>query len=167
MRSRKAQSEIIGLVIIVLIVSVALMIYLTSQAEKAEENQGLNIQKEYAYNELAISFVDTLVDTSVCGVQLDDIIRDCGSQREIVCSNGQTSCQKVNETLIKIKNNTLDTWNVPYGLTITYPEDKNPTFEYVKANCTSETTGRSAPGHIPIPLKPQGTAIIELGICEP
>ncbi|MFP4118437.1 MAG: hypothetical protein ACLFTH_00090 [Candidatus Woesearchaeota archaeon] len=164
---RKAQSEIIGLVIIVLIVSMAMLIYLSSQAEKAEDDQGANLQKEYAYNELAMSFLDTLVDTSVCNVDVDKLVRDCGSQQEIVCNDGMTSCEKLNQTIVKIKNKTLDVWDYPYGLIIHYPENNQEDFKYIYQNCTNETTGRSAPGWIPISLHPRGTAMIELGICEP
>ncbi|MGM5480994.1 MAG: hypothetical protein ACQESE_01140 [Nanobdellota archaeon] len=164
---RKAQQEIIGLVIIVLIVSMAMLIYLSSKAEEAEENQGVNIHKEYAYNELAMSFLDTIVDTSVCNVDIDKLVRDCGSRQEIVCSDGKTSCEKLNETIIDIKNNTLDVWGMAYGLIINYPDTSPaPDFEYIRDDCTNETTGRSAPGWIPVSLHPQGTAMIELGICE-
>lgn len=166
MISRRAQQEIIGLVIIVLIVSMAMLIYLSSKAEEAEENQGTNIHKEYAYNELAMSFLDTLIDTSVCNVDIDKLVRDCGSRQEIVCSDGKTSCEKLNETIIEIKNDTLDVWGMPYGLIINYPQGAHDDYEYVRNNCTNETTGRSAPGWIPVSLHPQGTAMIELGICS-
>ena len=163
----KAQAEIFGLIVIVLIISMVMMIYLSSEADRVEDQQGISTQKKYAYNELAISYLDSLVDTSVCSVQLDVLIRDCGSQQQIRCSDGKTSCQKLNETIIQIKNETLDEWGLPYGLIIDFPEYAVDDLEYVKNNCTKETTGRSAPGWIPISLEPTGTAMLELGICEP
>lgn len=165
MKSEKAQSEIVGLVVIVLIVAVAMLIYLSSQAEEAEEQQGIGVQKKYAYNELSISFLDTIVDTSVCSVTVDELVKDCGSRHEIMC-DGKTSCEKLNETFISIKNDTLDEWGVSYGLIIDYPSRTGNDMRYVTGNCTPESTGQSAPGYMPIPLEPQGTAIVKLGICN-
>ena len=167
MNTKRAQQEIIGLVIIVLIVTVAMLMYMSTQAEEMEENQGTNIHKDYAHNELAISFLDTLVDTTVCGVNIDKLIRDCGSDQEIICSDGSNSCEKLNETIIEIKNKTLDEWDFSYGLSVTFPEnDDERNLAYVVRNCTNETTGRSAPGWIPVSLHPHGTAMLELGICD-
>ncbi|MGM5480179.1 MAG: hypothetical protein ACQESC_01845 [Nanobdellota archaeon] len=164
---KQGQSEIIGLVIIVLIVSVALLIYITSKTEQAEENQGMGVHKKYAYNELSMSFLDALVDTSVCSVDVDTLIRDCGSLQRIQCGAGrQGSCQQLNDTITDILNDTLDKWGLSYGLTIDYPESSQDDFSFIVNNCTSEMTGRSAPGWIPIPLEPSGTAMVELGICS-
>ena len=53
---RRAQMEIIGLVVIVLIVSIAMMFYL-SYASSDSSSSKKSIYKSYSHNELAVSFL--------------------------------------------------------------------------------------------------------------
>jgi len=124
-----------------------------------------SLHKEYAYNELSTSFISTLLDTSVCGVEVEDLIVDCATARRIRCPSGNNSCDELNEALVVIKNETLDDWDFAYGLDIDMGRPNNITF--IKYNCTPDTVGRGAPGVFPISLYPYaGEAWVELGICR-
>jgi hypothetical protein len=167
-RVSKGQMEIIGLVIIVLIISVAMMVYL-SYANSSHRSTKTTIYKTYSQNELSTSFINTLLDTSVenCGdVTVRYLITDCGTRNRAVCSGNQkTSCELLDDILVDVKNQTLDKWDFAYGLSINFTTSKPP-IEYVKYNCTKQTVGRGAPGLFLLSYYPTpGNAIIELGIC--
>ncbi len=166
--SKKAQTEIIGLVIIVLIVTVAMMFYLSFKTNP-ENSTKKTLYQEYAYNEIATSFAQTLLNTYVfdCRAKVKDLLIDCGSLRggRIYCSDGRNSCEALNDTVVYIKNQTLDVWNYPYGLSIKI--DGHRKLEFVKYNCTTDTVGRGTPGVFPTPYYPDpGMGVLEIGICK-
>lgn len=159
----RAQTEIIGVVIIVVIITVVMLIYLSFSVN--DESSKQSMYKEYAYNEQSTSFVQALLKTYVsdCQATMEDLIVDCGTKRQIRCA-GEGSCDYLNKTIIKIKNNTLDVWDRPYGLVIEL--SNYDTRSFIHRNCTRETVGRGAPGVFLIPYFPfPGTAKVELGIC--
>ena len=167
MNNRKAQTEIIGLVIIVIIVTIAMLFYLSFKADPGNTSKK-TLYQEYAYNELATSFTQSLLETYVweCQATVEELIVDCGSLRggRIRCGF-LGSCDKLKEVVIIIKNETLDSWNYPYGLSITLSSNKEYTF--VKHNCTTDTVGRGTPGVFLVPYYPDpGVGTIELGICK-
>lgn len=167
--TKKAQSEIIGLVVIVLIVTLVMLFYVSSVTKNGDKSTKKSIQKQYSHNELATSFVNTFLRTSVCNYDVGDLISDCGTRKKILCTDGGlytqlTSCEMLNKTLIQIKNDTLDVWQTPYGLTIYFTTDNK--WFYGIGNCTRNTTGRSAPAMFPVSYFPYtGEAWVELGLC--
>ena len=165
--NRKAQTEIVGLVIIVMIITIAMLFYVSYKA-KPENASKKTLYQEYAYNELATSFAQSFLETYVddCQATVEELIVDCGSLRggRIRCGF-LTSCQKLDFISEEILNKTLDQWNYPYGFVLKMSSSKNITI--VKHNCTSDTVGRGTPGVFLIPYYPSpGVASLELGICK-
>lgn len=163
--NRKAQLEIIGLVVIVLIISLAMMFYLSYASNDATSSKQ-SVYKTYSHNELSVSFLSALSDTSVCGdINFEDLVSDCGIRNRVICPGTKTSCEQLDEIIVTIKNETLDKWDFAYGLTINFTTSREA-IEYIKYNCTRNTVGRGAPGVFPIAYYPTpGDAILELGIC--
>lgn len=165
-RFSKGQMEIIGLVMIVLIISVAMMMYLSYSSDSTHSSKK-TLYTTYAYNELSTSFLNTLLDSTVCGdINVKYLISDCGIRNRVVCpGTSMTSCEQLNEILVHAKNKTLDKWDFAYGLKINFTTSQDP-INYVKYNCTSDTVGRGAPGIFLVQYYPTpGNAIVELGIC--
>ena len=167
MKDKKGQTEIIGLVIIVIIITIAMLFYL-SYTTNSDNPTKKTIYQEYAYNELATSFAQSFLETYVweCQATVEELMVDCGSLRggRIRCG-AYTSCQKLNLVAIDIKNATLDAWNYPYGLEIKLSSSKNYTF--IKYNCSQGEVGRGTPGVFLIPYYPDpGVGQLELGICK-
>lgn len=165
--SKKGQTEIIGLVIIVMIITIAMLFYLNFTTNTGNPNKK-TLYQEYSYNELATSFVQSYLETYVsdCRATVEELIVDCGSLRggRIRCGP-QSSCEKLKDITIEIKNETLDVWDYPYGLQVKYSNYDNIT--YIKYNCTPGTVGRGAPGVFLIPYYPDpGVGHVELGICK-
>jgi len=167
-RFKNAQTEIFGLVIIVLIITIAMLFYLSFKTNPDNPTKK-TLYQEYAYNEIATSFAQTLLHTYVsdCRATVSELIIDCGSLRgrRIVCADGRNSCEALNDTIVYIKNETLDEWNYPYGLSLKL--DSNRKISFIKYNCTTDTVGRGTPGVFPTPYYPDpGMAVLEIGICK-
>ena len=173
---KNAQTEIIGLVIIVIIVTIAMLFYLASAANKLQEDVGKNVRREYAFNEQATSFIDTLVDTSVCGVTYRELLIDCGSAKRIICPGGLSSCQQIERTTAVVVDQTLAVWQQPFLLNVSIGTNEYYAFGLNASGdvsrdggylCSRGTVGRGAPGIFLIPYFPRaGNAQIELGICK-
>lgn len=164
---KRAQTEIVGLVIIVIIITIAMLFYLTYKAQPTNTTKK-TLYQEFAHNELATSFSQSLLETHItsCQATVEELIVDCGSLRgkQIRCG-AQSSCEKLEEVVIEIKNATLDEWNYAYGLTIKLSDYKN--YTYIKDNCTTDTVGRGTPGIFLVPYFPDpGVGMVELGICK-
>lgn len=168
MMRTKAQTEIIGLVIIVIIITLAMLFYLSYKADSMTDPSKKTTYQTYAYNEIATSFAQSFLETYVweCHATVEELIVDCGSLRggRITCGF-MSSCQKLEEVMVEIKNETLDAWDYPYGLTLRLSSSKK--YSYVKYNCTQDTVGRGTPGVFLVPYFPDpGVGTLELGICK-
>lgn len=171
--SKKGQSEIMGLIVIVVILTVAMLVYVSYSASQPQSSKG-SLYKEYAYNELATSYVDTLLDVSIpnCGrTTFEDLLVNCGTKNTVVCGN-LNSCDYVAKLVDSISSQTLQLWEIPYSLQIDLNkyETSGPDFVVNEslANCLPGTVGRGAPGVFHIPYHPTpGDAKIELGFCMP
>ncbi|MCA9477611.1 MAG: hypothetical protein KC535_00505 [Nanoarchaeota archaeon] len=169
--NKKAQAEIIGLMIIVIIITLAMLFYLSYVTTESDSSTKSNIRKEFIDNELSMSFVQAAVRTTVpeCGnLPLDILIKDCGLQERRISCAGMTTCEAVSITLETIKNETLDVWDKSYSLLVDYGETSQiDTLEFDAYDCAEGTVGRRAPGVQPIPYYPEpGTAFLELAICK-
>lgn len=173
MKSQKAQSEIVGLLIIVILITVAMLFYLSYTTNQSDSSTKGNLRKEFADNELSMSFVQTLVRTTVpeCNnLPLDILIKDCGLKEHIINCYGMTTCDAVYKTFNNISENTLTFWDKSYSLRVKYGDTSTADDIYlnnVDDTCNEGTVGRRAPGIQPIPYYPKpGTAFIELAICK-
>ncbi len=166
-KKNKAQAEIMGLVVIVIIISVALLFYVSMNVN-SDKNTKKTIFRQYANNDLSASFTKALKDTSVCGTNIDGLIADCATRKQLNCE-GLTSCEKLNETLVNITNQTLDVWGYVYDMVIYFPDDTFPDgiLDIGSGECNRKTIGRSPPSPYAVSLFPwAGVVRIELGICN-
>jgi hypothetical protein len=109
---RKAQIEMMGLVVIVLILAVGflfLVAYMTGKG-KQESSQEVYQKELLAYNTIG----SILQATSGCrGLSIAELIDDCSSFNEINCF-GFDSCAYASGEIIKILNATLNKRNQEY-----------------------------------------------------
>lgn len=110
---RKGQIEMMGLMIIVVILSLALLfvVKVVFTQEKTDTTQS------YETSKLVESFVNTLFQTSsgcTDDTTIQDLLIDCAknpfSGGSISCSDGQNSCPYANATIATILSQTLDQW---------------------------------------------------------
>lgn len=106
MLSKKAQEEIIGFGIILLLVAVVGVIFLSISLNKNSQEGGV---EDYE----ASSFLKAMLETTTnCEknaeyVSVKDLIFEC--QRKYVCFNEENSCEILNDT---IENIMEESWNV-------------------------------------------------------
>ncbi|MFH1174708.1 MAG: hypothetical protein V1725_06235 [archaeon] len=117
----KAQMEIMGLAVIVVLIALGIFIFIGLSARFGEVNQ---IVKPEAYNDerLATTYVDALLRTSVpsChALHVDELLRDCALNNRTCGALG--SCELVQLVIENVTNATLDVWGKNYSLNVTYP----------------------------------------------
>jgi hypothetical protein len=164
---RKAQLEIIGLVVIVIIVITGLLIFLVYKLS----NPTRNIQRAYVNNEIATNILLSIdrVNVEECpSTRLEELITDCAKPNPSMLCSGYTSCEIINQTINRILINTLYKWDMSFRFSITSPYSTYPYGEFISfdnRNCTARVT-QKVRGYALLPLYPvDGSAEMRLDIC--
>ena len=166
---KRAQSEIIGLVIIVVIATLGFLFYLISITGESSTDSGQELYDEYTSNEVATSMIQSLLNTHSpeCQATYEDMLKDCGRGANTLNCQNQDVCEVVEDMTTEILEDSLDIWAGPYMLQVIYREDDAANFNQSQFDCGPQTVGRGAPGVFLIPYYPiSGTARVELVICR-
>jgi len=161
MRNRKAQMEILGLAIVVVLILVATTFVVRFLMLKVPTEY----RKGFISEELAKNMVNSLLKTtaSQCSkASMSELLKDCAQVGEgswIICDNHQYSCKYFNETAKYIFGKTLVKWNMNYQF-LAYVDINKPLINLGK-RCVGEKTS-SNPWPIPINF---GTMYVKLDIC--
>lgn len=109
--TNKAQTEIIGLVIIVVLAAMGMLIAVKFTAEAPKD-----YEKQLAQAELPSDMIGVLLKTSSrgCnGLSMAETLQNCAGQN-IACENGQNSCDYFIEVAQQIFGKTLEKWGIDY-----------------------------------------------------
>tara|TARA_Y100000310_G_scaffold2558_1_gene3291 strand:+ start:8946 stop:9413 length:468 start_codon:yes stop_codon:yes gene_type:complete len=107
---KKAQVEIMGLVIILILVTISLILALRFIGVEDEVEH----KNEFTQSQLGSNMLDVLLrSTSECGVSMTELLQDCSSDKEIECS-GMNSCDYFEQETEEIFGKTLDIWGIGY-----------------------------------------------------
>ena len=155
--TRKAQTEIIGLAIVVILLIIGMTFVIRFTLSK----DPVDIKSEFYFSELASNWPNTFLNTKSenCNeLSMTELLQDCGHGQSISC-NGQISCDYVEATAIEIFGDTLDVWKVNYEFKV-FRNENNPLI----------TVGNPCPGTqksktFPIPTS-SGTLFVRLNICK-
>jgi hypothetical protein len=164
----KGQSEMFGLVFIVMLISVGLILVAQSEINKKPSDIKQNFEK----SELATNTINTLIKTRTIGCNnqdLGDLYVDCGnnpSNPRIRCEDGTSSCDFARVTTDYIMRKTLGTWRKNYYFNATANDESIfvLTSGTVSLDELCPATNRKVET-VPLPLK-SGTMMIELWICN-
>ena len=110
MRNKRGQEEIVGFVLIIVLLSVAFLIFLSIGARSPEiqERESIDV---YQFLESSMEFTTDCSASSVDQYSLGDLFEECDSG--IACLEGQSACETLNETLAEILDSS---WNIdPQG----------------------------------------------------
>lgn len=156
---KKAQLEMIGLIVIVIIVITGLLVFTVYKIT----NPTKDIQKRYVNKEIATNMLISMTKTNIyeChNLSLADLIIDCArTYSSIICIDDKLSCEVVNTTIYNILNKTLIDWEMSFNLSI---ENTNITF--VNHACTSKKEKIQSSENLP--LGAGQTVEMILDICE-
>ena len=122
--SRRAQSEIAGLlIIVVMLVFIMLFAYRLIQPAKDTSNERVRT---------ADALIGAMLQTDArcSNSNLQDLLKECMRGDVIVCYNGSRSCAYAHGMISQMLAQTLDTWNWNYKLTISSPNTQPMVFEH-------------------------------------
>ena len=171
--NKKSQTEIMGIVIIVILFSIGLLFAIKYVVLKPQTD----VKKSFLQAELSSNTLNAMLYTNVkeCGTaDMRDLFKDCGGlSPEIDCeplgspfNEGiPDSCYYLNQTITNILNQTLNVWRVAYLFT-TNNNIGEPlaSIGEITGNieCTLEQEGR--PQEFQLPTS-SGTLRILLKVC--
>lgn len=155
-KSKKAQMEILGLAIIVVLIILGVLFGIMVLRKKAPE-----LRQEFEQKTLAVNYINTLLGTTTdCyKVTFRELIQDCAQGGSMQCSEGN-SCIYTRTKFIEILQQTLTKRKQDYVLTLTGPGDVNTITQGSLQKCTGEVK----PGIQYIPTS-SGTVTIKLDLC--
>ncbi|MBI2541142.1 hypothetical protein HYV80_00330 [Candidatus Woesearchaeota archaeon] len=154
---RKAQMEILGLAIVVVLILVATIFVVRFMVIKSPTEY----RKGFISAELASNMLSTFLKTASkdCSyLTMTELLQDCAQTRSIICDNGLDSCKYAESTASKIFDGTFDKWNMKYEF-LAYTDASQPLIKIGKA-CTAEKRSKLFP--IPINI---ATMYAKLDIC--
>lgn len=151
--TKKSQTEIIGLVVIVLLLSIGLLFVVLFFLRGGEEPP----HKAFTQKQLPYNMIHSILETeSGCrGTNMRELFIDCFVSESIRC-NTVPSCEYLNDTLEYMFQETLDIWKIEYEFGIKPHNPRFPSFGY----CSGEKRSGSQPLQTDA-----GTMYINLAIC--
>jgi len=165
---KKAQHEIVGFVLIMVLVAVVGLIFLSLSIGRGEV-------RERTSAEISNFIQSSMYYTTDCAIVLEpqyenlqDLIRECVKNSGKKCLNEKTVCESLNDTIKELVVSSFDVnkggVNKAFKLDINYKDVSVENFlnfeQGVFANCSSILGGKQ-----PIPLD-SGNINVELELCK-
>jgi len=164
---KRAQMEMVGLMLLVIIAGLAIsisLIYMSSSVPKEP------IHKRVGEKSISSNFVTVLAKTHIpqCNTDYSTLVKDCATNYDGSIEDGRincgvhSSCYYVNQTAAEIIQETIARW----GLNYRFKVQRGETILEIASNC-GDNDEKEAPGRYPIPLYPlPDEAIVILEICR-
>jgi len=163
-KSRKSQTEVIGLVVIVMIIAFALLFFTSRSFTKKPDT----LKKYYSDTNMANKLLTSMMKTTVpdCkGSTIQDLYEDHVTVRAIKCK-GMESEKYAQIAVNTILGETLEKWNVPYNYYVYQSSGSTlraiPVFGPIE-KCNTKTKEKQV-ASLAMPLNP-GTMTVQLEIC--
>lgn len=168
MKKRKAQMEIMGLVMIIILILVGMLFFIRFGVLKQQKN----VRKIFIQTELASNILTSMVKTSTyeCkdGTDIGILLKDAATTQSIDCSGGgyfgESSIEFANSTIQEMLGRTLGAWGFNYDFNVIKITDTGREYllNITRVGCINATSVQAA--YQPIPLNP-GTLIIAIKVC--
>jgi hypothetical protein len=160
--TRHGQMEIMGLVIIVILISLAVLFTLQLAIGKGGGGQ----QDTFTQEQLAENMLNTFLRTSTtCNKDTKELIQDCDAVRVVDCDGDDTPdspCEEVEELSSSLFDTTLGMWGKSYVFTVTTGSNAE-----IIGSSSGTCPGQKDASVQPIPSKPPGnTLFVQLDVCS-
>ena len=155
--SKKSQTEIIGLAIVVVLLIIGMTFVIRFMLAK----EPVDYKKQFTQAEIASNMLNTFLKSSSkdCnGLTMTELLQDCGHSKNIFCQDGKVSCNYAEEAAREVFNNTLDAWNLDYELKA-FQQEESPIFTLGTA-CPASKKSKT----FPIPTG-SGALFVKLDVC--
>ena len=164
MLSRRAQTEIFGLVIIVILLAIGLLfavVILTKTPTREVQKVKESVQ--------AANFLNTMMGTTSIGCgkrSVRELLQDCALANKewvgaAICENGITTCELMRDMISTMLNQTLGEWGKKYQFYINGTEAVEQ-ISITTGDCTGEREGHTRPEKI----RPGLDVSVTLHICQ-
>ena len=158
MLNKKSQMEIIGLAVVVILITLAMIFVIRFSVLNKPED----LKKDFTQTQLSSNMVNTFLKSTSrnCnGLSMTELLQDCAQIQGIYCGNELPSCEYVLEAAREVFGSTLNAWNLDYEFK-TYIDENSPIF----------SLGETCPGAkksklFLVPTSAQ-TLSIKLDICN-
>ena len=154
---KKAQIEILGLAVIVIILVIGGVFFIKYNIGKKDSNLG-----SYTDPEMAQSFLNALMKTDTDYSIVSNVISNCYSVKNHLC--GGDCCDYAHYIMTSALEATLGEWGKSYRLTIRKGSDKKIKDIPANSDCT-DLSEKEQPGFYSIPPPPE-PIIVKLEICK-
>ena len=155
---KKAQMEILGLAIVVILILIGAVFVIRFLALK----KPTEYRKGFVSSELASNMLNTFLKT-VSGdcsqLTMTELLQDCAQGKNIICANQQDSCAYAKSAAETIFRSTLDQWKMRYEF-LAYVNANSPLIK-IGDLCHAEKKSKL----FPIPIS-SATMYTKLDICE-
>ncbi len=155
---RKAQTEIIGLVIIVILIALGMLFALQFAIKKPSAGKTQAVKE----STLAANFLNALLSTTTeCNKRsIKELLQDCAVFGAINCG-AESSCSYAHKAVSEIIDSTLGKWNKKYALTIKDGQELSQ-FAFEKGSCLGEKEAKVRP----VPVGAGYQITLRLEICR-
>ena len=156
--SRKSQTEIIGLAIVVVLLIIGMTFVIRFMLAK----EPVDYKKQFTQAEIASNTINTFLKTSSrdCkGLTMTELLQNCGYGGIITCPNEQTSCVYALEAAQEIFRETLDAWNLNYEFKA-FLQETSPIFT-LGSPCPASKPSKT----FPIPTGSGAALFVKLDVC--
>lgn len=153
---RKAQVEIMGLTIVLILI----MMGLAFMFGFISENGSVQYKKQFTQTEIASNTLSTFLrTTSGCKeLSMTGLLQDCSQGQIVACLEGQNSCDYVTAAAEQIFDDTLEKWDISYEFKIFF-EEESPVLGLGEA-CVGDKKSKL----FPIPTD-SGILKVKMDIC--
>lgn len=167
--NRKAQFEIMGLMIVVILLIVGVLFAIKFVVLKKPPETRQTFSRTQLASNLGIALMSST--TADCrGTAIRDLLIDCAEWPEaggtITCGDGRMSCEYVQETVGQLLEDTLDVWQRKYYViagTSKHPEDR--IVEVYHEDCAPDSPAPGESESFFLPTN-RGMLTLKVFICE-
>jgi hypothetical protein len=131
--AKKSQMEIVGLVIIVILISIALLFFL-----RFSLTQTTTEKRTFTNAQLTSNMINTIAKTSTnCSrITVSDLYVLCANNELVDCDNNNIResfpCEIANNTVSFLLNNTLELWQKDFRFQVFLPDQQNTIYNRSK-----------------------------------
>lgn len=178
--TRKAQMEMMGLAIVVVLLVIG-MAFVFRALAKTPERMHEKFTKEQTAQSILIAMGRSVTECRElditelmqnCGDSVNDAeeLIGLGQRGSIECSGGKDSCRYINSSVKWIFDNTLRLQRLPYRFMMYKGSIDNPILYVEDGGCSKQNIAKrmfnvEKPGELTLPLPSGGTVFARLDIC--
>ena len=158
---KRAQLEIMGLMIVIILIIVGVLFAVRFVITKP----AATTKQDYTRSQLTSNFGIALLQatTKDCrGVDMTELLSDCAEFQSITCDNGMRSCVYANSTIRFILNQTLNSWRVKYHVKA-FTKPQFPLIDINSSGCHDNLPGNSEEFFLPTDV---GLLTVKVFICS-